>query len=166
MVTNDGGGRREVTGRMVLICLVAFFAAVGAVNVIMMTAAVSTFAGLESESAYQSGLAFEREIVAAEKQEALHWQVEARLERADRGATRIEIAARDADGGALAGLSAAVTLVHPTDRRLDRGVAMTAGADGRFSGTTESAVGQWDVVIELSRDGAREFRSRNRVVLH
>jgi nitrogen fixation protein FixH len=151
---------------MVLICLVAFFAVVGAVNAVMMTAAISTFAGLESESAYQSGLAFEQEIAAAEKQAALHWQVEARLERADRGGRRIEIAARDADGTALAGLSAVVTLVHPTDRRLDRSVAMTAGAAGRFSGTTEPALGQWDMVIELSRDGAREFRSRNRVVLN
>jgi nitrogen fixation protein FixH len=165
MVTNDSGGRRVVTGRMVLICLVAFFTVVGVVNAIMMTAAVSTFAGLESESAYRSGLAFEQEIAAAEKQEALHWQVEARLERADGGARRIEIAARDADGGALAGLNAAVTLVHPTDRRLDRSVAMTAGSQGRFNGTTGPAVGQWDVVIELSRDGARAFRSRNRVVL-
>jgi nitrogen fixation protein FixH len=166
MVTNDSGGRWEVTGRVVFICLVAFFAVVGAVNAVMMTAAISTFAGLESESAYQSGLAFEEEIAAAGKQDALHWQVEARLERADRGARRIEIAARDADGGALAGLSAAVTLVHPTDRRLDRSVAMTGGTEGRFSGTTGPAVGQWDVVIELSRDGTREFRSRNRIVLH
>jgi len=166
MVTNDNGRRWEVTGRMVLICLVAFFAVVGAVNAIMMTAAISTFAGLESESAYQSGLAFEQEITAAEKQQALHWRVEARLERADRNVTRIEIAARDANGKALAGLSAAVTLVHPTDRRLDRSVAMTAEAEGRFSGTTEPAAGQWDVVIELLRDGARQFRSRNRVVLH
>jgi nitrogen fixation protein FixH len=165
MVTSDSGGRREVTGRIVLIYLVAFFAVVGAVNAIMMAAAVSTFAGLESESAYQSGLAFEREIAAAEKQQALYWQVEAKIERADHGATGIEIAARDDRGGALAGLGAAVTLVHPTDRRLDRNVRMTEGAPGHFNGTTEPAVGQWDVVIELSRNGVRQFRSRNRVVL-
>jgi hypothetical protein len=30
---------------------------------------------------------------------------------------------------------------------------------------TGLAVGQWDLVVELSRDGARQFRSKNRVVL-
>ena len=166
MVPNDGGGRRELTGRMVLICLVAFFAVVGAVNAIMMGAAISTFAGLETDSAYQSGLAFEREIAAAQVQEALHWQVEAKIERAGETTTAVAITAQDASGNALTGLTASATVVHPTDRRLDRRIAMTEGAPGRFRGTTEPAVGQWDLVIELLRDGARQFRSRNRVVLH
>jgi nitrogen fixation protein FixH len=151
---------------MVFICLVAFFAVVGAVNAIMVGAAISTFAGLETDSAYQSGLAFEREIAAAQVQEALHWQVEAKIEGAGQTTTAVQITAQDARGNALAGLAASATLVHPTDRRLDRGVALTEGAPGRFSGMTERAVGQWDLAIELSRNGARQFRSRNRVVLH
>ena len=42
---------------------------------------------------------------------------------------------------------------------------MTQDAPGHFSGVTEAALGQWDVVIELSRDGDRLFRSKNRIVL-
>ena len=55
--TESGEARpRELTGRMVLIWLVAFFAVVAAVNAIMIDAAISTFAGLESDSPYQAGL--------------------------------------------------------------------------------------------------------------
>jgi nitrogen fixation protein FixH len=164
--TSRGGVRpREVTGQMVLVCLVTFFAIVGAVNAIMMGAAISTFAGLDSDSPYQAGLAFEEEIAAAAAQQALHWQVEAKMERTDADKTLIEIVARDADGAPLLGLTATASLVHPTDRRLDRDLAMTPEGLGHFRGVTGMAVGQWDVVIDLSRDGARQFRSKSRVVL-
>jgi nitrogen fixation protein FixH len=161
------GDRRpsELTGRTVLICLVGFFVVVGAVNAVMIAAAISTFAGLESDSPYQAGLAFDQEIAAARAQQTLHWQVQAKVARTDGGETLIEISARDADGAPLPGLGATASLVHPTDRRLDRDLAMTPDGPGHFSGTTVTAAGQWDVVIDLSRDGARQFRSKNRVTL-
>jgi nitrogen fixation protein FixH len=162
--TSHGGGRKEVTGRMVLIGLVTFFAVVVAVNVGMMVAAISTFTGLDSDSPYQEGLAFEKEKSAAVAQQALHWQVlESVKTVAER--TRVEVLARNADGRLLDGLRATATLVHPTDRHLDRDLAMTEDASGHYSGVTGAAVGQWDLVIELSRAGARVFRSKNRVFL-
>jgi nitrogen fixation protein FixH len=156
---------RELTGRTVLVCLVGFFVVVGAVNAVMIAAAVSTFAGLESDSPYQAGLAFDQEIAAARAQQALHWQVQAKVARTDGGETQVEISARDSDGAPLPDLGATASLVHPTDRRLDRDLAMTPDGLGHFSGTTGTAAGQWDVVINLSRDGVRQFRSKNRVTL-
>jgi nitrogen fixation protein FixH len=161
---DHGGGRKEVTGRMVLICLVTFFAVVGAVNFGMMAAAISTFTGLDSESPYQEGLAFEQEKSAAAAQQALRWQVQASV-KTEAGTTRIEVSARDTDGKPLGALAATATLVHPTDRRLDRDVTLTEDAPGHFNGLTVTAAGQWDLLIDLSRDGARMFRSKNRVVL-
>jgi nitrogen fixation protein FixH len=159
------GQPRELTGRMVLIWLVGFFVVVGAVNAVMIAAAISTFAGLEHDSPYQAGLAFEQEIAAARTQQALHWQVQAKVARTDGGQTLVEISARDANGTPLPGLGATASLVHPTDRRLDHDLAMTQDGPGHFSGMTRMAVGQWNVVIDLSRDGARQFRSKNRVIL-
>jgi nitrogen fixation protein FixH len=86
--------------------------------------------------------------------------------RTEEGATRIEISAHDPDGVPLPGLGATASLVHPTDRRLDRDLALSEDAPGHFRGVTGPAVGQWDVVIDLSRDGARLFQSKNRVTLH
>ena len=64
-ILTRGAQGRELTGRMVLIWLVGFFAVVGAVNAVMIGAAISTFAGLEHDSPYQAGLAFDQEIAAA-----------------------------------------------------------------------------------------------------
>jgi nitrogen fixation protein FixH len=155
---------REVTGRTVLVCLVAFFAAVAGVNAIMIKAAVSTFGGVETESAYQAGLAFAKESAAIAAQDALHWQVKAKVSE-EASATLVEVIASDAADRPLAGLEATARLVHPTDKRADRVIALDEGAPGRFRGYGELVVGQWALVVELSRDGARVFRSRNRVFL-
>ena len=62
-------------------------------------------------------------------------------------------------------MDASAHFERPTDRRLDRPVAITEEAPGRFRGSSKISSGQWDLVIELSRGGERLFRSRNRVVL-
>jgi nitrogen fixation protein FixH len=164
-ILNRGAQGRELSGRMVLMWLVGFFAVVGAVNAVMIGAAISTFAGLEHDSPYQAGLAFDQEIAAARLQEALHWQVQVKVTKSDAAETLVGISARDADGAPLPDLTATATLVHPTDRRFDRDLTMMQVGPGRFSGATGAAAGQWDVVIELTREGTRWFRSKNRIVL-
>lgn len=159
------GRRGEVTGRMVFACLAAFFVIVGAVNAIMIGAALSTFGGVETENAYQAGLAFAREMAAVDAQDALHWSVRAKVVVVN-GATELEVLAADGAGQPLTGIEATGRLLHPTDRRVDHAVAFDEVAPGRFKGRTDPVEGQWTVVIDLSRDGVRKFRSRNRVSLH
>jgi nitrogen fixation protein FixH len=156
---------KELTGRMVLLCLIAFFAIVAGVNAVMITAAISTFGGVETANAYQAGLAFATEEAAARAQEARQWRVNASLQRGSNGIAAIELSARDKNGWPLAELDASVSLIHPADRRLDHIVAMQADGVGRFQGAANAAPGQWDLVIELSRDGERLFRSKERVIL-
>jgi nitrogen fixation protein FixH len=160
--STEGRRPRELTGRAVLVCLVAFFAVVGAVNAVMIRAAVSTFGGVETANSYQAGLAFAREIAAVEAQDALHWQVGARI-FADAGATAVEVAVADAAGRPLTGLQATALLTHPADRRADHALQLREEASGRFRGRTPTLIGQWVLVIELWRDGSRVFRSKNRV---
>ena len=156
---------RPLTGRTVLFCLIAFFGVVAGVNAIMIRAAVSTFGGVETSSSYQAGLAFAREAAAAHAQDGLHWQVKAKVQPVA-GKTLVEIDARDAAGRPLSGLTATAYLAHPNDRRADQDVSLSENATGQFRGTAGAIVGQRDVIIELSRDGERLFRSRNRVVLN
>jgi nitrogen fixation protein FixH len=163
-IGRDGRRPKEVTGRMVLVCLVAFFVAVAGVNAVMIRAAVSTFGGVETESAYQAGLAFARETAAVAAQDALRWQVKAKVSAAV-DATLVELVATDAGGRPLTGLQAFARLAHPTDKRADHVFELHETAPGRFQGTAGAAVGQWAFEIELSREGARMFRSRNRVFL-
>jgi nitrogen fixation protein FixH len=161
---NDNGTPRLLTGRMVLACLIAFFAVVFAANGILVGAALSTFSGLETSSSYQAGLAFARDAAAAHVQDELHWQVKAKVQPLA-GRTLVDIDARDAAGRPLFGLTATAHLAHPNDRRADLDVSLSEETSGQFRGTAGAVVGQWDVIIELSRDGERMFRSRNRVMV-
>jgi nitrogen fixation protein FixH len=165
IAANPNPRRRPLTGRMVLICLLAFFGVVSLANAIMIRAAMTTFSGLETASAYQAGQNFEHEAEAARAQQERHWQVRASVRPAD-GKTLIEIDARDAAGLPLAGLEATMQLQHPTDRRADQAVSLSEETSGHFRGTAAPLTGQWDVLIDLSRGGERVFRSLNRVVLH
>jgi nitrogen fixation protein FixH len=154
----------RLTGRMVLAGLVAFFAVVIGVNAIMIHAAVSTFGGVETESSYRAGLAFAREAAIVEAQDARHWNVTAKAV-IESNATVVEVTARDASGLPITNLAATASLVHPTDRRADHAVSLVSDGTGHFRGTTVAIAGQWDLVIDLSRDDERLFRSKNRVWL-
>ncbi len=175
-MSNDlfGGGRmrpsragrpREITGWTVLGLTVAFFAVVVGVNAFMAHEALSTFGGVDTESSYRAGQLFEREVALAKAQDAQHWRVEAKVTPTPDGTAVLDIVARDASGAPLTGMTATAVFARPTDRRLDRAVAVTEDAAGRFHGSAAIAAGQWDLLIELSRQGDRLFRSKNRVVI-
>ena len=156
---------RQVTGLMVLGFMLAFFAIIVGVNAFMAHAALTTFGGVETASSYQAGQTFEREVVLAELQDARHWQVDAKLTRTADGTTRLDITAQDGSGAPVSDVAANAQFARPTDRRLDHTVAVRQTESGHFVGDAELAAGQWDLLIELSRQGERVFRSKNRVIL-
>lgn len=155
---------RPLTGRIVLLWLLAFFGVVFAVNGVMVHEALSTLSGVDTDSAYQAGRMYEHEVAMAKAQDARQWRVEATVTPSPAGA-RFEVTARDAAGAPLHDLDALAVLERPTDRRLDRDVAVTEDGAGRFHGNVDAERGQWDLVIELSRHGEQLFRSKNRIVL-
>src|SRR3569833_886137 len=89
---------RELTGRAVLLWLLAFFGVVFAVNGIMVKAATSTFGGVESQSSYKAGLQFGQEASRAHTQAELHWQVEGHVARNAAGAASLDICVQDSAG--------------------------------------------------------------------
>ena len=160
----DQKSPRPWTGWTVLITLLIFFGVIFAVNGAMIYAALSTLTGTDTDSAYQAGLQYEQEVAQAEAQDGRHWQVDAKLTASAAG-EQVDLSARDAVGQPLGGMDAFVTFERPTDRRLDRSVTLVEDGAGRFHGSAALASGQWDIVIELTRNGAQMFRSKNRVVL-
>jgi nitrogen fixation protein FixH len=163
----DGAGARTPrrwTGRMMLVVLLGFFGMVFAANGVLVREALSTMSGVDTESAYQAGRMYEQEVALARAQDARQWRVEAEVTPAADGA-RVDIAARDAQGQPLSGMDASAVFERPTDRRLDRDVALVEDSAGRFHGTAALVSGQWDLVIEFSRRGEQLFKSRNRVML-
>ncbi len=156
---------REVTGRAVLLWLLAFFGLVFAVNGIMVKAATSTFGGVETQSSYKAGLQFEQEATRARAQDDLHWRVEGHVARNAAGGTALDVSVRDASGEPVPGITAEARLAHPADERLDRDIALRGAGTGVFHGSTQAQVGRWDLILDFYRGGERIFRSRSEIVL-
>jgi nitrogen fixation protein FixH len=154
---------RIITGRIVLICFVTFFGVVFAMNFVMVRVALSTFSGVETESSYKAGLSFKNDVAAAHAQDALHWNVEAKLQHGT--TSRIVLSAHDAQQAPLSGLTTEIRLGHPTDKRRDVPVQFVETTPGQFESLTTLPEGQWDLVIGLKRDGETVFRSKSRISL-
>src|SRR6185437_11545116 len=165
IIVNGRDKPRELTGRHVLFCLLGFFGVVFGVNAWLVKAATSTFGGVETTSSYKAGLMFEQDVASAERQDELHWQVSGKLARKNAGEATLDISARDALGAPIAGLTAHARLAHPADERLDHLFALERVGAANFRGSTPAQSGQWELVVDLYRDGARVFRSRSRVTL-
>ncbi len=155
----------EVTGRTVLVTFIAFFGVVFTVNAIMVRAATSTFGGVETQSSYKAGLAFRQETESARAQDARRWDVQTSLVRKSAEDVMLEATIRDAVGAVPVGLSATARLAHPADARRDRTIVLRQEGNGRFRGQSEATAGQWDLIIDFTKDGERAFRSKSRVIL-
>ncbi len=156
---------REVTGRTVLFCFIAFFALVAAVNAVMIRFAVTTFAGTQTDSAYRAGLAYKGEEAAATTQEALHWKVDGAFARDASGKTVLTVDVKDALKVRIAGIEVAARLAHPLNSRLDRNIVLTRTPGGNFAGATDAEPGQWTLTLEVTRERTRVYRSVSRLVL-
>jgi nitrogen fixation protein FixH len=156
---------REITGRTVLICFVGFFGIVATVNAIMIRAAVTTFAGTETASAYKAGLGYKNEEQAAAAQAKLGWQVAGRIARAPSGEAVLAVEVKDGSQIPIYGIAVTAHLAHPLNARLDRNVVLVRMADGNFSGSTNATAGQWTLTLDVTRDGERVYRTKSRVVL-
>lgn len=158
---------KPLTGRMVLLMLIAFFGTVIGVNVVMMRLAISTLPGTEVDSAYSASLGYENEIAAARAQAERGWHVDAHVERGQDGAAIVQVAAKDSTGKPVSGLSFQGRLERPTDKRADQSVDLAEIGVGLYRGrVAQVAAGQWDLVLEGDARGQRMFLSKNRVLLN
>lgn len=160
---------RRLTGRVVLASLVGFFLVVAGANAVMITAALTTFGGVRTDSSYRAGQRYAAERAAVAAQDALGWTVDTSLVTTPATAGDAEpervvsVSAIDADGAPVAGLVARVRLEHPADTRRDLVVELEPTGAGTFEGAVSAAHGQWDLVVELDRGGEPTFRSNRRI---
>ena len=158
---------RPITGRMVFFMVVAFFAVVVGVNLVMVRLAIQTLPGTEVDSAYSASLAYGKEIATARDQSERNWKVDAHVERSGQGGATLQIEVRDNAGRPMSGLTFQGRCERPTDRRADRPVELAETGIGIYRGSAETvAPGQWDLVLEGASAGKRLFLSKNRVVLN
>ena len=157
---------RPLTGRTVLICLIAFFGVVIGVNITLAKFAIDTLPGTEVDSAYSASIAYQSEIAAARAQAGRGWKVHPHVERAADGHADIRVDARDRNGATIAGLAFTGRLERPADRRADRVIDLAEAGNAAYRGQLVAlAPGLWDLVLEGDVSGKRLFLSKNRIVL-
>jgi nitrogen fixation protein FixH len=137
---------------------VGAFAVVFGANMAMVYFALSTWTGVTVERPYERGIAYDRVLDAAARQEALGWHVEVAF--ASRGAGThagtLAIAARDRDALALRGLAVTAELLRPLERHAPIGLALAEREGGHYDASlVVPRPGQWDVRVVLARGGDR-----------
>ncbi|MBK8176722.1 MAG: FixH family protein [Rhodospirillales bacterium] len=87
-----------------------------AVNAVMMTLAIGTFPGLETEDAYRKGIEYNQTIAAARAQDARGWHLDLHFTPSPEAGVHggdVSIAFVDRDGQALRELEVKVDFVRP-----------------------------------------------------
>jgi nitrogen fixation protein FixH len=156
----------RLTGAKVLLLLVGFFVTIMAVNFLMAYYAIHTFSGMQTEKPYESGLAYNRAIAEAKALTALGWKADIHSDRSADGTVSLDVSMADTSGIPLADLAVHARLRSPIDSKRDHEVAFSNEGNGLYRGSTGAEAGQWDLEVSAERNGAVQFRSVNRIVLH
>ncbi|MEO9731613.1 FixH family protein [Qipengyuania citrea] len=157
---------KAMTGRTVLFWLLGFFGIIFTANGIFIYLALGSFPGVVVESSYEAGQAYNQEIAAAKAQADLNWQVSSEFIRADGDGGKLVVTAADADGTPLYGIKLNAMLRNPVADNSDVKVDFHADGGGRYVGeVTRVAPGNWTLVLLISQDGERKFKSENRIFL-
>lgn len=136
------------TGRHMTIIMVAFFAVVIGVNILMARYATSTFGGVVVDNSYVASQHFNRWLDEAKKEQALGWS--AKVERGAEGRVVVTLAGAPASGTALVAVAR-----HPLGRLPDQQLRFTAQGGGRFVSDAALPAGRWRLRLEANAGAAR-----------
>jgi nitrogen fixation protein FixH len=144
---------------------VAFFGVVLAANGAMIWIAFATWTGLETEGAYQKGLAYNQTLAEAKAQEELGWQVD--LSVAARGGrfVDLELKLADRNGNLMQDAWVTAAFVRPTHAGHDLEVAMPhihAGLYGAQAALPFPGIWELHLTVESGDD---TYRMRRRIYL-
>lgn len=146
-----------------------------AVNVVLITYAIGTFPGLDTEDAYRKGITYNQTLAAAHEQEARGWQADIQFHSADEpptgtpgetGAGRsgdLTVSLTDRVGIPVTELSVSAVFRRPTHTGEDVTIPLDRRGAGRFGASvTLPHPGQWDAWIRASGP-AGQFQTTQRI---
>ena len=148
---------------------VGCFVVVVGVNGALAYFATSTFTGLETQGAYQKGLAYNENLALAKAQEAQGWTVDTKVTPGaigvDGATVDIAVSYRDRDGKPLEGLEVKAEMIRPTAKGLDHQEVLKPLGNGTYGGTyTLPAKGVWDMDVAATGVGVGHQHSQRFVI--
>lgn len=148
--------KRPLTGKHILFAMIAFFAAVMAVNGYFIYTALRTFPGEDVRRSYLQGLNYNETLAERRAQAALNWRAEAGIV-AQADGTAVEVRVANHEGSAIEGLEMSGVLRRPADSDHDVALTFTSYGGGLYvARTPRLAPGAWDVRATAQR-GAERF---------
>jgi nitrogen fixation protein FixH len=142
-----------------------------AVNMVLVTKAIDTFPGLETEDHYRKGLAYNTNLAAARAQSERGWRAviafaadpAAAAEGRHQGTLTVRLT--DRDGAPLSALTVSAVLTRPTQGGHDFEVPLTGVGEGLYrAALTLPLRGQWEARI-LAAGGDSRFQDTHRLLV-
>jgi nitrogen fixation protein FixH len=142
---------------------IAGFLVVIGVNGVLIFFAEDTFSGLETESAYERGLSYNKALAAQAAQDQLGWQYQAAISDETGGQRTLRVRMTDRDGRPLPDLTLEAHLIRPSNDGMDMMVRPLAAGDGSYvAAFTLPAPGQWDLRL-VARRGEVAWQNSERL---
>lgn len=138
-----------ITGRKVLLMMVAFFGVIFAVNGVFLYFAIDSWPGLTSDKAYVEGLQYNQVLESAERQAAVGWTSSLAVETRD-GGSAIRVTMTDASGDMLSGLKPMLSILRPVgqpDPILVAAHEVHPGVYETLMPTLEA--GRWSIAVQV-----------------
>jgi len=159
-------GNTILTGRHVLIAVLAFFGLVIAVNGVFIVLALQSWSGLSTDDAYRRGLTYNETLRQAEAQRALGWQARIDLAPLADGRARLSVVFTDRADAPVDGLVVTGQLRRPSREDADRAVALTSQGPGHYSADVGLPLrGQWDLLLRADSPDGKTFLLEDRLWL-
>lgn len=162
-----GQTRKRPDGWWYPYIFVGFMLVVFVVNGFMMTMAVTTFSGLETDNHYRKGQAYNANIDKVKAIQALGWtavtEFPAKITGDNLRGGPLTLTIEDAAGVPVTGARVRVAFVRPTHEGHDQKLPLIDKGNGRYG--TDVALplaGQWDLRI-LAERGDDRFQDIQRI---
>ncbi len=140
-----------MTGRHVAWWLAGFFGLILVANGALVVSSLDSWPGLGAKNAYVAGLAYNRQLEAADAQRARGWEVNLALEEGEERQVRLSASYRDGSGAALQGLVVHASFKRPVHEGLDFTLPLEPVGEGVYAASlTAPASGNWDLRLEAS----------------
>jgi nitrogen fixation protein FixH len=158
---SNQAGRKEFTGRHMLLLMLAFFGVIISVNMVMALLAMKSWTGLIVRNPYVASQQFNERVAEARAQASLGWHPE--LEIAD-GVVTYRIT--DGSGRAVSLGAVTIRLNRPVGTRNDTLLKLERGKGGLWHIAHRPGEGIWIMSIEAEAGLDHPFRDIRRISIH
>lgn len=160
-----GAGTFRLTGWHVLAILGVFFGVMVAVNVVFVTAALSTHSG-ETRYAYMKGLNFNEVLAEERAQSELGWGMKIELVRPANAPARLVATLSQRDGSPLTGAGMTAIVGRPATQADDATLSFTETSPGHYEAPAPMlGPGAWRFEATATKPGQPALKAETRLSL-